>query len=240
MTNKPTFNEAYPEIDRIVSSRRGAWTYLSILPWEDVRQELLIRIYNKWDKYDPQKAPKLENWINTVITNALLNLRRDNLLRLARPCIGGGKTNGKSCTYNTGGDSCSFTPSGKQCEECPVFLDWKQKREAQFNVKSNVSLENHSQEVSNIQEDFMDTNSIKCQVDTIMIKQLTQWEAKIYRLLFIKHMTPTEVSEQLIASSKKRKRPLRPEEKTNYQSVLAMQREFKGMMREILKREGHL
>lgn len=78
LLNKPTFNEAYPEIERIVSSRRGAWTYLSILPWEDVHQELLIRIYNKWDKYDPEKAPKLENWINTVVTNALYGLIRQN------------------------------------------------------------------------------------------------------------------------------------------------------------------
>lgn len=237
---KLSFEESYQEVSRIVYSRRGSWTYLSILSWEDVSQELFIHIYEKWHLYDPEKAPKLENWINTVITNALLNLRRDKLLRLARPCIGGGKTNGKSCAYNLGGDSCSFTASGKQCEQCPVYKEWKEKREAQFHVKSNVALENHSQEVSNIQEDFTDINAIKEQIDRLMLKELSRWEGKVYRALFVKHMKPADVSLWLVKEASQRKRPLNSSEKTSYQAILAYQREFKGMMKEILVREGHI
>ncbi len=234
---KPTFDEAYPEIARIVASRRGAWTYLSILSWEDVSQELLLRLYNKWPTYDPKKAPKLEHWVNTLITNALLNLRRDNYLRLASPCVGGGKTNGKSCVFNLGGDACAHTKSGKKCDECPIFKKWKEKREAQFNIKSHVALENHSQEVSNTQSDFTDIQAVKQQIDEIMMKELNRWEGKIYRAIFVRHMTPTQVSEWLVAEAKTRKRPLKPTEQTSYQAVLIYQREFKGMMREILQRE---
>lgn len=243
---KPTFEEAYDEINQIIQRRKSSWTYVSIMPWEDVSQILLIRVYNKWHTYEPAKTTKtgkpvkMEKWVNTLISNAIKNLKRDLLLRTSRPCIGGGKTNGVPCAFNMGGDSCLFTPSKTQCAECPTYAKWQKEREAQHKARSQVALENHSQEVSNIQGDFIDTNIIKCQVDAIMVKQLSQWEAKVYRLLFVKHMTPTQVSEELALSAKNRKRPLRPEEKTNYQAVLAMQREFKGMMMEILRREGHL
>lgn len=237
---KPTFEEAYSEIARIVASRRGAWTYLSILPWDDVSQMLLIKIHSKWHLYDPIKAPHLENWINTVITNALLNLRRDSHLRLAKPCIGGGKTNGKSCIYNMGGDSCSFTTSGKQCSQCPVYKEWEEKRKDQFHVKSQVALENHAQEVSNIQSDFTDINGIKDELDIAMLKELTRWEGKIYKALFVRNMSPKEVSKWLVEKAQTRKRPLAPNEQTSYQSILRMQRDFKQMMCEVLRRQGHI
>ena len=237
---KPTFEEAYSEIAKIVASRRGAWTYLSIMPWEDVSQELIIKINTKWPLYDPAKAPKLENWVNVLITNALLNLRRDLHLRLAKPCIGGGKTNGKSCVYNTGGDSCSFTKSGKQCSQCPVYKEWEEKRKDQFYVKSQVALENHAQEVSNIQSDFTDINSIKEELDELMLRELNRWESKVYKALFVRNMSPKEVSEWLIKDAQTRKRPLSIHEQTSYQSILRMQRDFKQMMYEVLRRQGHI
>ncbi len=237
---KPTFDEAYTEIARIVSSRRGGWTYLSILPWEDVSQELFIRIYQKWHLYDPIKAPHFENWVNTLISNAFLNLRRDHYLRLAKPCVGGGMTNGKSCAYNQGGDLCGFTRSGKQCAECPVFAEWEKKRKYQFNVKAQVTIENHSQEVSNIQRDFVDYDNIKIGLDKAMLKELTRWEGKIYKALFQRNMTPTQVSEWLEKDAKTRKRPLGPHEQTSYQNVLRLQRDFKQMMHEVLRRQGHI
>lgn len=238
---KPTFEEAYPEIAQIVARRRRDWTYLSILPFEDVSQTLLLRIYTKWHLYDPAKAPKMEHWVNTVITNALLNLKRDDGgQRWARPCVGGGKTNGKSCTFNQGGDSCSYTPSGVQCAECPLYAEWTKKREHVLHIKSNVSLENHTQEVSNQQDDFSDIDDIKNQLDKAMLKELSRWEGRIYKALFQKHLTPTETSIWLLKEAEKRKRPLGPHEPTSYSAVLTLQREFKGMMKEWLRREGHL
>lgn len=237
---KPTFEQAYPEIARIVARRESSWTYLSIMPWEDVSQELFIRINEKWGLYDPEKAPKLEHWVNTVITRALLNLRRDTHLRYARPCIGGGKTNGKSCSFNTGGDSCSYTPSGRQCEECPVFKEWKERREAQHHVQSTVSLENHAQEVHSMPSDTMDTDAIEAWLHEQMLKELTRWEGRVYRLLIMRHVPPAEASEQLASEVAKRKRPPAQHEQFSYHACLQYARQFRGMQRVLLHRQGYI
>lgn len=237
---KPTFEEAYPEIAQIVSKRRRDWVYLSILPWEDISQTLLLRIFTKWHLYDPAKAPKLEHWVNTVITHALANLVRDQWSRFSKPCSGGGKANGKPCTFNQGGDSCGYTKSGLQCVECPLYAEWTLRRQHIFHLKSNVALENHAQEVSNIQDDFSDINEVKNQLDTAMLKELSRWEGKIYRALFQKHLTPIQTCEWLLKEASKRKRPLGSHEPTSYTAVLTLQREFKGMMKEWLRREGHI
>ncbi len=239
-TNKPTFEESYEEVKKIVNRRRGSWTYLSIIEWQEVESLLIIRVWEKWHLYDPEKAPKLEHWINTLVTNAIKNLKRDQVLRTSRPCIGGGASNGVPCVFNMGGDSCRYTKSRTQCAECPTYARWQKEKEAQHNLRSKVALENHAQEVSNIQSDFTDINAIKEQIDELMLKELNRWEKKVYKLLFIKNMTPAEVSEKLIEGSKTRKRPLGPTEQTSYQHVLILQREFKEMMKSILVREGHL
>ncbi len=237
---KPSFEESAQEVIAIIETRRSSWTYLSLMEWSDVSAILRERIWRKWHLYEPAKAKNLEHWVNTVITHALLNLRRDNLLRYARPCIGGGKTNGKSCAYNLGGDSCGFTKGGKQCAECPLYAEWQQTREAQLNLKSNVALEHHAQEVSNIQGDFNDIEAIKDQLDARMKEELTQWEWKVYTLLYVQHLTPTMASVKLEELVKTWKRAPREEEQFSYQAVLQKGRWFKELMHDVLRREGHI
>ena len=238
---KPTFEESYKEIERLVDNRRAGWTYVSILEWKDVRQILLIKTFNKWHLYDPEKSEgRLDRWLNTLITNEMRNLRRDHLLRWSRPCIGGGNANGKSCEYRRGEEGCLYTSSGRQCEECPLYAKWQKTRMHQLHIKSNVPLEHHAQEVNNIQEDFVDIAGIKDSVDQEMLQALTQWEKRVYRLLMIRHLTPNETCAQLEKVAKARKRPLASEEYTSYQGVLEYKRRFKDMMMDILKRNGHL
>lgn len=238
MADKPSFDQAFPEINRIVQSRRGAWTYTSVVEWQDISQKLLIRVFKKWPQFDPAKGP-LEHWVNRLITNALLNEKRDEGGRLARPCIGGGRANGKSCVYNTGGDTCCYTKSGKQCEECPLYAEWAKVRQPQFHVKSTVALENHSQEVSNRPSDYCDYDGLKARLDERMRKELTAWEYHIYTAVYVRHLSPSEVSAELEARVKKWKRAPRADEQFGYQFILAKQRWFKELMIDIC-RGGHL
>ncbi len=238
--SKPTFEESYPEINKIVQSRKSAWTYTSVSEWADLSQILLMRVFEKWSQFDPAKGP-LENWVNRLVTNAILNAKRDiGGSRWMRPCCGGGKSNGKSCIYNTGGDSCTYTKSGKQCAECPLFAEWAKTRQHQFNIKSTVALENHAQEVSNLQGDFSDIEGVKEMLDKKMKGELTAWEYHVYRCIYVKHMTPAETGKELEAITKKWKRAPREEERFDYQFILSKQRWCKEMMITILKREGHL
>lgn len=237
--NKPTYEEAYPEIESIVSKRRASWTYLSLMEWSDVKQELLMRAYTEWHRFNPEVGP-LQNWLNTLITNRLFNLRRDLLLRTARPCIGGGKTNGKSCVYNTGNDSCSLTPSKTQCAECPVFAKWEREKKAQHHVKNQVSLENHAQEVHSKPDDSADIEGVREWLHTAMLGELSRWEGRVYRLVIIQEIAPSEVAEILTREVARRKRPPSAVEQYSYTAILGYRRMFRGMMRTFLLREGHI
>ena len=236
---KPTFEASLPEITRILHSRRSAWTYTSIAAWEDVSQEILLRLIKKWHKFDPKRGP-LEHWLNRFISNAIQNEKRDRGgNRWAKPCIGGGKSNGRSCAYNTGGDTCSYTKSGKQCAECPLYKAWSLGRQHQFNIKSTVALDNHAQEVSNQPQDFLDIADIQATLHRRMREETTPWEWRIFVCLYIKHLTPVQTGAVLEAVAKKWKRAPRAEERYDYQFILSQQRWCKQMMYAILKREGY-
>jgi hypothetical protein len=239
-TTKPTFEACSTEVISIIARRKSSWAYVSIMEWNEVSNILLEHIWAKWSLYDPVKAKSLEHWANRVITNRLFNLRRDLIGRYSRPCIGGGKASGQHCVYNSGGTGCSFTASKKQCSECPLYAEWQKTREPQFNIKNNVALEYHAQEVSNIQGDFSDVDGIKKKLDAAMHEELTTWEWHIYKALYIDHLSPTETSEHLQLIVKTWKRAPRANEVAGYQSVLQHKRQLEGMMREWLRREDHI
>lgn len=237
--SKPTFEECYSEISRIVATRREEWVYLSVMPWEEVANLVMIRIHTKWHLYIPSRAPKLEHWVNTVITNALFNLKRQQR-RFCRPCLNSDKNTGRHCVYNLGGEACAYTPSGRQCDECPLYKAWSLKRQHQFNVQVHVALEHHTQEVANMQGDFTDAGRVKEWLDTEMLKDLSRWEGKVYRALWCRNLTPAETSEWLLKEAKGRKRPLGPNELASYSACLAYKREFEQMMKLHLRRAGHI
>lgn len=229
--DRPTFEQSYPEVARIVQSRRGAWTYLSLMEWSDVSAILVEHIWKKWGQYDPTKGP-LENWANTLITGQLFNLRRNLLLRYSRPCL-------KGCVHNIDNTGCEVTPSRTQCDECPLYAEWARTRQHQLHIKSTVALDNHAQEVHSRQEDFCDIEGIKRTIDEQMRANLTRWEYRLYVLLYVRHLKPAEAGAQLEALVKTWKRAPREDEVFTYQFILAKQRWFKELMFDVLKREGY-
>ncbi len=238
MADNPSFESRAQEVISIIESRRSSWTYLSLMEWNDVSAILRERVWRKWHLYDPSKP--LENWVNTLISRALMNLRRDLVLRLSRPCIGGWNAKGKTCVHNLGGDSCEITSSHKQCAQCPIYADWQKAREHQLNIKSTVALEHHAQEVSNMPGHFIDAEAIKQELDSKMKAELTSWEWRIYRLVYVENLSPTAASARLESMVKTWKRAPRADEQTTYQAVLQKTRWLKEMMLTILRREGHL
>jgi hypothetical protein len=238
-TAKPAFEHAYPEIKRIVETRRGSWTYTSLMEWTDVSAIIVERAWRKWDTFEPAKGP-LENWLNRLISHALINLRRDLLLRWSRPCIGGWNARGKTCFHNLGGETCAITKSHKQCAECPIYADWQKAREHQLHIKSTVALEHHAQEAHNIQGDFTDAAEIKDKLDAAMKEELTPGEWRVWYCLYVKHMKPSEASTHLEALVKTWKRLPRPDEIYGYQSILQTSRRLKEIAMEWLRREDHI
>lgn len=229
------FEEHVVFIRKQIDNRRRNWT-LTTLPWEDVHQIILIRVWQKWDRFDREKGP-FDRWLNRLITNALKNILRDHLFRWQRPCIRDG-----GCVYNLGGNSCYYTgkllgKSGLQCEECPTYAKWKAKKEPEYNIKSSLALEQHAQEVNNMPADSLDVARAKEIIDEKMMRRLRPWEKRIYKLLYVRNLSPLEASEELKKAAAKRKTPLDPDDAVDYQAVLKISKTMKEMMVRIIKAE---
>lgn len=218
---KVTFEESVDFIKNQIVKRKSTWR-LSTLEWADVEIQILTHIWQKWHLYDPNK--RMENWVNTVITNFIKNLLRDNLTKFSRPCILG-------CVYNLGGNACGFTKSKTQCNECKLYANWQKKKESQFNIKSSLPLENHSQEINNKQSDFIDIDKAKSVIDEKIKTKLNRRERKIYKMLFIEYMTPQETSDALKIEDSK----LYGNE--SYAKILEFQKKVINISKDIIREE---
>lgn len=216
------FEDRIPCILKEIEKRKSKH-FLTTVDFDDIRQELLIRVFNKYHLYDFKKA-KFTHWVNTVISNGIKNIYRKNLTKFSRPCILG-------CKMNMGGEFCSYTKSGKQCEECPLYAKWKEKKESHFAVKQTLALDNHIQEVNNIQSDFMNIDNYKKIIDTKIKCKLTENEYLIYKFLYIENLEPEEVGKRL--NYKVSENSSIP----GYQIIIKAQKKFVSIAREILREE---
>jgi len=203
--NAVLFAQHYEEIKRLVGQRRGKWV-LSSMEWADVESVLITHIWKKMHLYDPSRP--FDCWCNTVLTSQITNILRDNLWRSARPCIAS-SLYGTSCVYNLGDGICGWTKTGHQDENCPLFAAWKARKGNQADIAAPLSLESHVDEHHNKPSDFVDYDRHKAAIDKIMVKKLTKSDAKIYRLIYIRHWPMPRVLKELnIKGSKVNKTPI--------------------------------
>jgi len=184
---KPPFEEMIPAAMVEINKRRNGWTLTSV-PFDDVIQLLLIRANDKYNQFIPEKGP-FANWLNTLISNALTNILRDNLGKFSPPC----NTGKGGCEFNRGEDLCGFTKSGHKDCECPAYCRWLKKKRYEYGIKQGLSLDSHSQEVNTIPDEFIDIAEYKTAIDLKMVDHLTVQELRIYKLLFNEHKTMAEV-----------------------------------------------
>lgn len=220
-----TFEDRLPEIEKIVDSRRNKWQ-LSTLDWEDVRQILLIRIFNKYHTFDINRG-NFTHWTNRLISNEIKNLLRNNLYKYSRPCIQNG-----GCVYKTGEETCSYTKSGKQCAECPLYARWRAKKGNQYDIKQSLPLENHIQEVNNIQHDFIEIEGAKKIIDEKMKENLNEHDYRVYHLIYIEHKTDKEAG--VILGYK----PCSNSEIPGYQIIRKIKKRIIQRAKEIIDEEG--
>lgn len=218
---KPSFESQLPTIKRELEKRRNKWTLVS-LPFEDVSQMVMIRIFKKYHTFKPERG-EFSHWVNKSISNAIRNILRDNYLKYNRPCLG--------CAKNIGGDICSYTPSGKQCEECPLFAKWKKNKEQHFNVKQSLPLENHAQEAESKIGDFTDIALAKEKIDENIKKKLKPIEYKLYQLLYIENLSERE------AGVKMEYRQTNKNRGPGYQQIAKIKSKILAAAKEIIEEE---
>jgi RNA polymerase sigma factor (sigma-70 family) len=187
MPIKPNFEDVIGEIDTEINKRRAKWnlTALAWLDFDDVAQIIRFHIYKKWSLYKPEKA--LAPWVNTIISNQMRNLIRNNYGNYCRPCT--------KCAAAEGGDLCAIY--GKQCGDCPIYANWEKTKKSAYDAKLPVALENHTQEVFNMSQDSMDIEKTAQNLHEKMSKVLKPIEWKVYRLLYIDHCSEEEVAKQM-------------------------------------------
>ena len=217
------FESRISEITHEINKRRNKWT-LKQLDFEDVSQIIFIRVFQKYNQYDEKKG-EFVKWLNRLISHCIINILRDEYTKYVRPCILG-------CPFNLGDNSCGYTESKIQCNKCPVFARWKDRKEDHYNVKQSLPLENHVQEVSNIQHDTLDIARAKSIIDAKMKERLNHHDFQIYDLMFIQNKTPQEVG--IIMGLKLSRNSNVP----GYQILRKAKKQFVELAKEIIENEG--
>jgi len=181
---KLKFEDHIKEVDAEIQKRKSKWKLTSItwMDFDDISQILRIHIYRKWDMYDDSKP--LAPWLNRIITNQIKNLIRNNYGNYARPCL--------KCAASEGGDLCVIYE--KQSSICPLYAHWEKNKKIAHDIKVPVSLENHKQDISNLQNDTLDIEASFQKLNKILPKILKPIEWKIYENLYIKNLSEEEVA----------------------------------------------
>ncbi len=222
MQKKQPFEEIIPQLEAQINRRKSRWTLITV-PFEDVRQIILFRIWTKYETFNPEKG-ELSHWAARVITNSWKNIMRDNYLIYARPCI-------QQCIYNMGNDNCSMTPSGKQCSECKAYKLWAEKKENHHNIKQTLSIETHIKEAEKINCDFQNIEEMKLVVDKKMKEYLNDYEWGIYKSLYIDNIDEKKVGKKLNLKKVGKMYP-------GYQILLKLKHKFKELAKKIIEDEG--
>jgi RNA polymerase sigma factor (sigma-70 family) len=187
------FNENYESIEKIIEQRRYKWQLKGIpsLDFSDVKQIILFHIFNKLSQFNISKGP-LSHWLNRLVSNQTYNLLRNNYYNHVRPCISNPK-----CAFNLGGDECGFTKSGKQDSGCPIYKLWQHKKQSANLIKLPLPLENHSQEVFNLQSHNCDYQKAEERLHIEMKKKLKENEWVVYQLMYIENLTDVQIAKKM-------------------------------------------
>lgn len=184
---KPHYNDYKEVIDIEIAKRKYKWN-LNSLAWmdfDDVAQIIRIHIYKKWAQYDP--ARPIQPWLNAVISSQMKNLIRNNYGNYARPCL--------RCDAAEDNDGCKIYT--KQCDSCPLYADWKKRKQPAHNIKLPLSIENHANEVKGIFDENYDISHQINKIHDKMREILKPIEYKVYEGLFILNENEEQVAAKL-------------------------------------------
>lgn len=185
--NPLNFEDYLPQIITEINKRRSKWslTALAWMDFDDVAQIIRFHIFQKWDLYDPTRP--LAPWLNTVISAQINNIIRNNYGNYCRPCL--------KCDAAESPDLCRIYT--KQCNKCPLYAIWEKTKKRAYDVKLPVSLEYHSQEVSNQMYDHFDLDAAAKNLHLKMEQILKPTEWKVYKMLYIQYLTDDQVASKM-------------------------------------------
>jgi hypothetical protein len=195
---KPDFSECIYIINEELLKRKSKWR-LNAIAWmdfDDVCQKIRLHIFNKWEQWDNKRL--IRPWLNTIITNQITNLIRNNYSSFSKPC--------SQCKYNQGGDLCAIY--GLQSNECGDYAKWEAGKKNAYDIKLPISIhDNHindqEQNSSNSALDIHDKNTYidyESKIEKFHQKiheKLTIVEWKVYGYLYIENKSEIETAKEM-------------------------------------------
>jgi hypothetical protein len=191
---RPPFESCLDLINQEIAKRKSKWKLTSIawMDFDDIEQRLRLHIFRKWDKWNPDMP--LIPWLNTVITNQIINLVRNNYSNYARPCL--------SCPHNAGGIQCKLY--GTQNNQCADYAKWEKTKKYAYDVKLPVSIsderifgEGNEFDAKASESSSFDFDLSVVKIHELMLKNLNTVQSKVYTYLFIDCIEETKVIELL-------------------------------------------
>ena len=184
---KLKFEDCIESIDAEINKRRGRWnlTALSWMDFDDVSQIIRVHIFKKWHLYDQSKS--LAPWINTLISNQIKNLIRNNYGNYCRPCL--------KCAAAESDSLCYIY--GTQSSSCPLFAQWEKTKKAAYLTKLPTPLESVEHEMENIELSDFDFDTVLKRLNSKLRAVLKPNEWVVYENLYLNNKSEQEVAKIL-------------------------------------------
>lgn len=225
--SKLTYEDKEDVIDDQINRKRSKWR-LNALAWldfEDVSQIIRIHIHEKWSQWD-QTRP-IEPWLNTLISNQIKNLLRNNYLNFAKPCV--------TCPHNQSYSDmehalCAFTPSGLQCSECPQYDKWLKNKKIAYDVKVPVSLDAFSYQKDENANLSVCTSKAEVKLHRLMKAELNDKHFFVYKMLFIDYVDEEQIALILGYKTNEKGR------KAGYKQIKNLKNYYKKVAKELIEK----
>lgn len=216
-----TFESQIESIQLAIAQHSNKWTLKARpdIDYDDISQQLLIHINNKWNKWD-QSRP-LVPWLHRIIHNQIINLLRNVYTGMTRPCL--------RCPQSIGDDMCTLYT--KQCSACPLYAKWEKTKKRKSDVCLPVSIEHHTETMHSIPNQEINFDRAIPILNERLKVILKPYEWQFYDLMYIQNKSEIEVAKIMEFKN--------TEKKTNrFKRMLQIQKSVMDKAREILHEHG--
>jgi DNA-directed RNA polymerase specialized sigma24 family protein len=215
------FEDKIREIEIALEKKRSKWDLDAVpsVDYDDIKQIIMTHIYKKWHMWDQTKA--IEPWLSRVVSNQFKNLLRNHYGNYARPCL--------KCPHNMGGTSCEKTSSSMQDTSCGDYADWAKRKKSAYDIKLAVTIENHSNEVQQRQDENIDIAEATEKISRELQPQLTTKQYVAFRMLFIENHSEETVANYLGYKTTEKRRS------AGYKQIKNLKKIFQDKVRNILQ-----
>jgi DNA-directed RNA polymerase specialized sigma24 family protein len=215
------FEDKIKEIETALEKKRSKWDLDAVpsVDYDDIKQIIMTHIYKKWHMWDQSKP--IEPWLSRVVSNQFKNLLRNHYGNYARPCL--------RCPYNMGGTSCERNKSTIQDNSCPEYADWEKRKKSAYDIKLAVTMENHSNELHERQDENIDIAVATEKISIELKPQLTSKQYVAFRMLFVENHSEEKVANFLGYKTTEKRRS------AGYKQIKNLKKIFQEKVKYILK-----